>query len=607
MSNQKLESNRIPTAEQTGNSSQINLSDKTKESEQSSYPGRTEISIPAGRAAHGKITEKTPNRLRNNLVIIASLIIILAGIHASKVILAPVFMSIFLSILLLPPLKGLRSSLKMSEGLSLTVVIFIVVGCGLSITTILASQLTDFARNLPAYRAKFDDLLHNYDLNLGNFIPMLKSDKEEEPSASKEPSQAVRQHSAKSSQVSSLSSTPLETAEDKSSSPGSTEASAPAEHSGAAFNAETKTAADKKSESTSVSASAASKETSPDRGSSVTESVSDSNKEKDQTGKPGSAGSPQDSDISNAAASGKVPSKSGKGIKVHSEALKPGGFFTNDEPVVKFDEIAHTSALAGDPDPPHEIIAADSETSAHRRHYQLPSVNITTEGAVKASSHELFQFLASLTSELSVLGSKVFIITLLTIFMLMEASNLPKKVDVSLGDRARQVASDIWHYMLIKSFVSLLVGLLVTVLLVVTNVRYPVLWGCLAFLLNYIPNIGSAVAAIPPLLLATVDYGLAVGMIDAIFFVIINCGIGYFLEPKLLGEGLDLSPIVVLLSLIFFGWLLGPIGMFLSPPLAVIGKIILKSFPETEWIANVMANRPPEKKNFELRPESAEK
>ncbi len=239
-----------------------------------------------------------------------------------------------------------------------------------------------------------------------------------------------------------------------------------------------------------------------------------------------------------------------------------------------------------------------------KNRYHAP-VNITTEGAMKASSHELFQFLASLTSELSLVASNVFIITLLTIFMLLEASRLTKKVDVSLNDRVRQVAADIWHYMLIKTLMSLMVGFLVTVLLLVSEVRYPFLWGCIAFLLNYIPNIGSVVAAIPPIILATVDYGLAVGLIDAIFFVLINCGIGYFLEPKMLGEGLDLSPIVVLISLIFFGWLLGPIGMFLSPPLAVIAKIILKSFPETEWVATLMANRLPDnssKKKSEADP-----
>ncbi len=119
------------------------------------------------------------------------------------------------------------------------------------------------------------------------------------------------------------------------------------------------------------------------------------------------------------------------------------------------------------------------------------------------------------------------------------------------------------------------------------------LWGFVAFLLNYIPNIGSVVAAIPPIVLATVEHGVAIGCVDAAAFVVINCVVGYVLEPKLLGQGLDLSPLIVLIALIFFGWLLGPVGMFLSPPLAVVMKIIFVSFPETRWIAALMANRTP--------------
>ena len=93
--------------------------------------------------------------------------------------------------------------------------------------------------------------------------------------------------------------------------------------------------------------------------------------------------------------------------------------------------------------------------------------------------------------------------------------------------------------------------------------------------------------------MATIDRGLFIGCVDAAFLVLINCIVGYVLEPRLLGDGLDLSPLIVLISLIFFGWLLGPVGMFLAPPLAVIMKIIFQAFPETRWIAALMANRPP--------------
>lgn len=215
--------------------------------------------------------------------------------------------------------------------------------------------------------------------------------------------------------------------------------------------------------------------------------------------------------------------------------------------------------------------------------------------AVALSSQQLFKFLAGLATELSYFASNGLIITLLVIFMLLEAAMIPKKLIAALGERnfvnsrIMGVVHDIRRYMAIKTFMSLAVGVLVIILLYATNVQYPLLWGFVAFLLNYIPNIGSVVAAIPPIVLAVVDHGIVVGAVDTVFFVLINCVIGYGLEPRLLGKGLDLSPLIVLIALIFFGWLLGPVGMFLSPPLAVVTKIICLSFPETRWIAALMA------------------
>ena len=218
---------------------------------------------------------------------------------------------------------------------------------------------------------------------------------------------------------------------------------------------------------------------------------------------------------------------------------------------------------------------------------------------MKLSSQQLFRFLGGLAGELSYFASTALIVTLLLVFMLVEGSKLPKKLAAAFGlrefkdRRVLRALSDVRHYMAIKTEMSLLVGVLVTALMFLTKVQYPLLWGFVAFLLNYIPNIGSVVAAIPPIVLATVEHGVAIGCVDAAAFVVINCVVGYVLEPKLLGQGLDLSPLIVLIALIFFGWLLGPVGMFLSPPLAVVMKIIFVSFPETRWIAALMANRTP--------------
>jgi predicted PurR-regulated permease PerM len=106
----------------------------------------------------------------------------------------------------------------------------------------------------------------------------------------------------------------------------------------------------------------------------------------------------------------------------------------------------------------------------------------------------------------------------------------------------------------------------------------------LAFALNFIPSIGSIIAAVPPILLALVqlDWKSALGI--AVMYVVVNSVIGNVIEPKYMGKGLGLSPLVVFLSLLFWGWVLGPVGMFLSVPLTMTAKIACDSFEDTKWI-----------------------
>ncbi|MDO5581088.1 MAG: AI-2E family transporter [Planctomycetia bacterium] len=525
-------------------------------------------------------SRKSNSKLISILLIAACSIVILAGIHAAKIILAPIFMATFFAILLLPPLRWIRSK-GISQPIALTIVISTVLIFGIGITSIVGTQLTQFARDLPFYRDRFTNQLMNYNIDLGEFFPLLKQKAPEtEPD---NPNGSFHSHPSGnrngsprygSAEIRALEQIPSQTPNHRAGSDRPIPLPDPKEKE----NKSSDSAFANVSDSVPVQASAKSDEkTDP---SSTEKSEIKKNPEKQGT------------------TARSVPEKrSPYGPEVS------GGFFDSlagpldnpasrhapnkrnlERPVLPEEEDPEGLEDPGKEDPNR---AQDSWTRA-------------SEDAMKASSHELFRFLAGLTGELSMLASNTFIIMLLMIFMLVEASRLPLKAAVALkgkknftNDRIRQLAMDIRHYMMIKTFVSILVGCFVVILLLLSNVQYAILWGFVAFLLNFIPNIGSVVAAIPPILLATVDHGLALGVIDAVFFVIINCGIGYILEPKLLGEGLDLSPLVVILSLLFCGWLLGPVGMFLSPPLAVIIKIILKSFPETAGIAIMMANTVP--------------
>ena len=149
--------------------------------------------------------------------------------------------------------------------------------------------------------------------------------------------------------------------------------------------------------------------------------------------------------------------------------------------------------------------------------------------------------------------------------------------------------------MVIKSTTSALTGISVVALSLLLDIPYGLLWGVVAFLFNFVPNIGSIIAAIPPVLLALVepDQGPAQAAAIAVGYVIINFVISYAIEPRYMGQGLGLSTLVVFLSLIFWGWVLGPVGMLLSAPLTMIVKIVLMNSDDTRWLAILMASKAP--------------
>ncbi len=187
--------------------------------------------------------------------------------------------------------------------------------------------------------------------------------------------------------------------------------------------------------------------------------------------------------------------------------------------------------------------------------------------------------------------SNSFLIALAVIFILAEAASFPRKLRDVLPHPEQNLphfflfAQNVNRYIAIKTSVSAATGLVVTVLLWSLGVDFPILWGLLAFLLNYVPTIGSIIAAVPPVLLALIQLGPASAGGVAIGFVAINVIMGNVVEPRFMGRGLGLSTLVVFLSLVVWGWILGPVGMLLSVPLTMTAKIALEANPNTEWLA----------------------
>lgn len=189
-----------------------------------------------------------------------------------------------------------------------------------------------------------------------------------------------------------------------------------------------------------------------------------------------------------------------------------------------------------------------------------------------------------------VLAQSVFIL-ITVIFMLLEAGLFSAKIIAITENppvaqaRIENITDSIKQYMSIKTSTSLLTGVIVTLVLLIIGVDYPVLWGLVAFLFNFVPNIGSIIAAIPAVLLALIQLGAGAALWTAAGYLAINSLVGNVIEPRFMGKGLGLSPLVVFISLVFWGWVLGPIGMFLSVPLTVTLKIILESSSESRGVA----------------------
>lgn len=194
-------------------------------------------------------------------------------------------------------------------------------------------------------------------------------------------------------------------------------------------------------------------------------------------------------------------------------------------------------------------------------------------------------------SSLGSLLTNTFLILLTVIFILLEASSFPAKLHRILKNPAHsyptfeQFVYTIKRYMAIKTLTSLLTGLLVIVWLSMIGVDYPLLWGVMAFFLNYVPNIGSIIAAVPAVLLALVQLGSGAAIWTIVGYLVVNNLVGTLIEPRFMGRDLGLSTLVVFLSLVFWGWVLGTIGMFLSVPLTMTLKIALDSREQTRWMA----------------------
>ena len=198
---------------------------------------------------------------------------------------------------------------------------------------------------------------------------------------------------------------------------------------------------------------------------------------------------------------------------------------------------------------------------------------------------------ATLLNSLKDVLTNTFLIFFTMIFILLEASSGQIKFEAAFGrserslDSPRMFLQNLGRYLGIKTIVSMATGLCAGVLTWSIGVDFPLLWAMLAFLLNYVPTIGSIIAAVPAVLLALVQLGPGEAGATAVGFIAINIVFGNFLEPRLMGYGVGISPLVVFVGLVFWGWVFGPVGMLLSVLLTMTLKLALESDERTRWVA----------------------
>jgi predicted PurR-regulated permease PerM len=219
-------------------------------------------------------------------------------------------------------------------------------------------------------------------------------------------------------------------------------------------------------------------------------------------------------------------------------------------------------------------------------------INISTDKMSKLFEPEkVMGMTANVLSQLGGFMGNALTIFFLALFLLMEMDSIPVKSRAILKDSKTSlhffilIGNNIRHYLSIKTATSFLTGLAIWIGLAILGVDYAIIWALIAFLLNFIPNIGSIIAAFPAILFALVQLGAGGAFWTMIIFVAVNMIIGNVVEPRVMGKGLGLSTYVVFVSLIFWGFILGIVGMFLSVPLTMAIKIMLEQNPKTKWIA----------------------
>ncbi|MGL4594172.1 MAG: AI-2E family transporter [Thermoguttaceae bacterium] len=479
--------------------------------------------------------------IAGSLVVIAAIVIICAGIKAAQSIVGPFCLAGFLAVILTAPQRWLKTK-GFSDTGSALIVSSVVLLCGMSIIWILAGSVNQFVNRIPVYSQKFSKTIKDIDDYLEPYGLSLQGGTKEKPI------NFIQRRFLENGLL------PTGTLQ---------------------FQPNTNVLSEPNGATVSISNFPEKNLNTTPVIPSIQDGTSAENSKPDQfESDPNTSNSTNSSIIEKREATEKKPNEVNE-----SKNEMPHDFDSRSE------EIVHGN---------HHFESAQKDSISPSI---LPSDLFSNGNSASTQTVGIAGYIRWGAGELGKLAVICFIVMILIVFMILDSSRIARNIHRVFGTRGHQgkthksfqkIVDKIWKYMLIKSIISFCVGLFAWILLIVNGVDYALLWALVAFFLNFIPNIGSVIAAIPPVAIAFFDHGLPTCIIVTIGYLIINQTLGYYIEPIFLGDGLGIPPLVILISLIFWGWLLGLIGMFLAAPLTIVLKIILDSFDETRWASMIM-------------------
>ncbi|MDR3234067.1 MAG: AI-2E family transporter [Planctomycetaceae bacterium] len=495
-------------------------------------------------AGESEKVKNSPPRVTRALAIVASIVIVLAGVKAASGLLGPIMLALFLAIILLIPLRFLERN-RCPAFLSYLIVIGGTITLFILLTYFVGKSLNDFIGKIPAYKDRFTEKytqiekqFERFGFVIGKLTENLNA---ENPNAATET---------------------LPETNSPETVPGVTiPVIMPEQDNTAAL-------AHEKQEKTQ-------------------ETVNETNKQEENAIKNIAVQEINKPDASNTDEEKQIADK--------PDDDKPD----DDKPVTEEPE-EETSENAAAPFFPLTPSIDKNLPTAKPEDVEkwVRNVHDTSPSLIALDPQNVMYWIASIFLQLRHLVEGGFLVLIFTIFMLFEASQFSAKVDKAIGKEGainnqhlHQIARDIRRYLVLKTIVNFASGGAAMFVYWFFGVPAWFFWGIIAFFLYYIPNIGGTLAAVIPGILIFVNYDLPGVFLYGMCLVVIECTIAYGFEPRFLGHGLGLSTVVILLTLVFWGWILGPIGLFLAAPLTVMLKIILQAFPETKWIAIMLDDR----------------